>query len=330
MLDVNGYRLLAVAAPRAVVSAELKDIRQDALAMKRQARAELQQRRSRPQPQPQPQPFALPGLSALISRLLGWLSPSPPAPPAAPSGGKTEFVVSSFNILGSQHTRGGKGGYASGVTRTGWALELLRQKRVDVVGFQEMQADQAREFQRLGGKEYGLYPGNTLRPNDVQNSIAWRKDTWDLVKGENHLMPFLDGMQRGNPVVLLRHKQTGEQVYVINVHNAPRRQGGDQQQGQRDRATDMQVALINRLKRTGIPVILTGDMNEKQNYLRRMTQEADMTSANFGPIRKLPQRTGIDWIFGSDGVRFEAFHRETQGLADKVTDHPVLFSRATI
>jgi endonuclease/exonuclease/phosphatase family metal-dependent hydrolase len=259
---------------------------------------------------------------------LGWLSP--PAPPAAPSGGKTEFVVSSFNILGSQHTRGGKGGYASGVTRTGWALELLRQKRVDVVGFQEMQADQAREFQRLGGKEYGLYPGNTLRPNDVQNSIAWRKDTWDLVKGDNHVMPFLDGMQRGNPVVLLRHKQTGEQVYVLNVHNAPRRPGGDEQQGQRDRATDMQVALINRLKRTGIPVILTGDMNEKQNYLRRMTQEADMTSANFGPIRKLPQRTGIDWIFGSDGVRFEAFHREAQGLADKVTDHPVLFSRATI
>src|SRR5690349_12194944 len=53
----------------------------------------------------------------------------------------TTFTVSTFNLLGSSHTPVG-GRRAPGTTRMVWANQLLAKHGVDVVGFQEMQADQ--------------------------------------------------------------------------------------------------------------------------------------------------------------------------------------------
>ena len=54
-----------------------------------------------------------------------------------------EFVISSFNVLGSSHTTG-KSRMASGVARVRTAAQLLNLHGVDVVGFQELQPDQKR------------------------------------------------------------------------------------------------------------------------------------------------------------------------------------------
>ncbi len=75
---------------------------------------------------------------------------------------------------------------------------------------------------------------------------------------------------------------------------------------------------------------LTGDMNEKENYFQRMSREADMNAANELPNGKLPRRLGIDWIFGSQDVRFKSFRRVEESIAEKVSDHPMLVSRVTI
>lgn len=101
-------------------------------------------------------------------------------PPAStPSHGDTAFKLSSFNILGSSHTSPGgiNAHYASGPERTRWAAQLLREQKIDVVGFQEMAADQAREFKQVASDEYALFPGDIKRHLGSHNSIAWRKDT---------------------------------------------------------------------------------------------------------------------------------------------------------
>ena len=329
-LNVGSYQFLAPSAPTPsaqisvlgstqTVSARvetLKDIRQDAKALKQSWNQA-----------PVAPAFSLPSLNSILDRFLGWLSGA--TPPAQPPRGRTTFNVSSFNILGSLHTAGGKGGYASGPTRAAWAAQVIEQRGVDVVGFQEFASDQAREFKRVAGGEFGTFPGPSKRHLGSHNTIAWRKDTWKLVESYTVDMPSHKGRMQPSPVVRLKNKHTGQEVYFTNFHNAP----GfhiNQQQHWRDQATTQQVALINKLKRSGLPVIVTGDMNEKANYHRRLTNEAGMDAANELKNGSLPRALYVDWIFGSQDVTFKGFHRERKPVLQKISDHGMLVSKVVV
>jgi endonuclease/exonuclease/phosphatase family metal-dependent hydrolase len=256
---------------------------------------------------------------------------NPPAQPT-PSHGDTDFTVSSFNILGSNHTAPGgiNAHYASGVERTRWAVQVLRDKKIDLVGFQEMAPDQAREFKKVAGNEYALFPGDIKRHLGSHNSIAWRKDEWDLVKAEIHEFPGHKGRQQPTPLVRLRNKETGQEIYVLNIHNAPGYHNGGTQQKSRDAAVTKQIALVNELKaKTGLPVIVTGDQNDKEIAFRRMTGEAGMKAAN-SPNGRMPKHMSLDWIFGSKAVDFSGFARLTKGIVGRITDHGVIVSKAHI
>jgi endonuclease/exonuclease/phosphatase family metal-dependent hydrolase len=332
-----------IAAPRAggakAARRELKDIRQDAqsLLKAQPAVATSVQAVGAYDPQAWSLGQALQSLwqdfSHLFSGLFSTPSvPSTPSTPMQPTKGKTSFTVSSFNILGSNHTApgGDAKGYASGVTRTGWAAQLIQQKHVDVVGFQEMANDQAREFKRVAGDVYGLFPGESRQSMASQNSIAWRKDEWDFVKGETVKVTSHKGNMWPVPIVRLKNKQTGQEALFLNFHNAPGYHIGKQQQN-RDKATDQEVALINKLKReTGLPVIVTGDMNEKEHYAQRLNQEAGMHAASALPNGQLPKQVGIDWIFGSQNVHFKGFYRERGAFEKKISDHGMVASQVTI
>lgn len=278
-------------------------------------------------------PQAFPSLAGLFDRLQQFVDRLFSGPPPFPSPSRaTEFVISSFNILGSSHTApgGDAKGYASGVQRIRWAAELLREKGVDVVGFQELAPDQAKEFLKVAGDTYGLYPGNTGLAMGSRNSIAWRKDQWELVKGSIVRMPSHRGNMWPAPVVRLRNKETGQEAYFLNFHNAPGFRTGAQQ-ALRDRAAAMEVDLVNRLKQeSGLPVIVTGDMNDKLKYYDQMTQEAGMKAANSRKDGRPPAQPGIDWIFGSKDVTFAGFVRERGELERKTSDHAMIVSRAKL
>lgn len=276
-------------------------------------------------------------VSSFFSHLFPPATPTPSGPvtPPTPSSGKgSDFVVSSFNVLGSSHTKAGgeKPWMGSGPERVRNVATLLRQHHVDVVGFQEMQHDQAAEFKRVA-PEYTVYStthGKGKSP-DTENSIAWRKDKFALVKGSTLDIPYFGGSIRHIPVVLLRDKQTGQQVYVINTHNPADTAKHHQQERFRDEATRREVALVNQLKATGIPVIVTGDMNEKNEAADHFTKEAPMHAAMAGKNGKLPKNTGIDWIFGTNGnVSFSQYGRDRGALEQKTSDHPMVFSHAHI
>jgi hypothetical protein len=244
------------------------------------------------------------------------------------------FVVSSFNVLGASHTKHSKR-FTYGTTRVVWANRLLEQHRVDVVGFQEMQVPQYQKFMQITGGAWAAYPGLTRKKMDSENSIAWRTSKWDLLDATTVNIPYFNGSARVMPIVLLRNKASNAMVYFANFHN-PAETAQYRNQGHwRTLATNIEVKLQNQLAATGIPRIMTGDMNERAPYFCRVTAEAPLKAARPNSYRKdgkcyANRPRAVDWILGSLRLKFSYYFEDRSNLVDKTTDHPVITSRVTV
>ena len=243
-----------------------------------------------------------------------------------------QFTMASFNILGNSHT--GPGGHhawlASGPQRIGGVLQLLRAYDISVVGIQEFQPNQRGAFQaRAGG--WAMYPGLSMGRRAGENSVAWREDTWEMVRPGLIPIPYFHGRIRPMPYVLLRHKETGVQAYFSTFHN-PANIGGNMARFRRE-ATRRQVGLFNRLEGTGIPQFVTGDMNERAQYFCAVTGSTGLVSpaggSNSGGCRP-PRPAGIDWIFGSPKAQFSNYRVDRSPLVRRTSDHPILVTNVTI
>lgn len=238
------------------------------------------------------------------------------------------FTVASLNTLGASHTgaHGNKHGWASGRVRTARAVRLLAAHGVDVVGLQEFQQPQARRFGQLAGSRYALFHA----PGDTENSVAWRRDRFALVSGHTLAIPYFNGHQRRMPVVRLRVRATGQELYVVSVHNPADTRRYRHQQRWRTIATGREIALVHRLGATGLPVLVTGDMNERSHYFCRLTGATDMHSA-FGGSQGSPCRPpgyhGIDWIFGNKLAQFGAPVVDRSAAVRRTTDHPMVLAQ---
>jgi endonuclease/exonuclease/phosphatase family metal-dependent hydrolase len=247
------------------------------------------------------------------------------------------FTVASFNVLGHSHTE--PGGRVperpSGQTRMAWTVELLRSWGVDVVGLQEFQDPQMDAFLRLAGGEYSVYPGPEISQRNKQNAVAWRSSVFELVDGRPVMTPYFYGNLVPMPLVLLRHKATGLEVYVMSVHNAAStRRTGDQTRW-RDAAMRQQIALTDQLVRQGVPVIMTGDMNEREKYFCAYTASGQMRAAaggsNAGSCQPPPASIArIDWIFGSTDVSFSDYRFVKDGSVTRASDHPLVLAEAAL
>ena len=245
---------------------------------------------------------------------------------------KTEVVVASFNVLGSSHTRAGgnKPGYASGPARMHQAVKALRSHEVDVVGFQEFERDQAHEFKKLTGDDFGVFPGQRPHLRSV-NSLAWNRKEWKLVKADTVKVPYFNGKLQEMPVVLLQNRATGQKAFFANFHNPASTRRFPNQERFRDRATEIEIDLVHRLRRkTGLPVFVTGDMNERQEVRDRFARRTDLHDAQRAAHDRASKRVGIDWIFGGGGVRFTDFDRDQRVQRRRVSDHPLVVANAVI
>ena len=256
-------------------------------------------------------------------------TPEPPPPPPV-----LDFTITSFNMLGSSHTsgRGKSPGMASGRTRAGHAARILARHRSDVVGFQEMQRDQLAAMRRH--TDMTFFPGFKGSARDSENSIGWRSDVWQAVETRTITIPYFNGNSRQMPYVKLRSRSTGLEAWFANFHNPANTPRFRRQEHWRERATSIEISLAKRLmNNTGLPVFVTGDMNDRAPYFCRMTGEADMVAArggsNDGACRAGHPRA-VDWIFGSEGVVFSGYFEDRSHLVDITTDHPVITSRVRI
>jgi endonuclease/exonuclease/phosphatase family metal-dependent hydrolase len=130
------------------------------------------------------------------------------------------------------------------------------------------------------------------------------------------------------PVVLLEHRETGRTVYFTNFHNPASTPRHPDQGRWRERALDLEVALVNRLQdRSRSPVILTGDLNSREPAFCALAEGAGMVASNGGGHDgscRPPADAAIDWIFGSEGVRFTEHRRVESALVRRTTDHPMI------
>jgi hypothetical protein len=270
-------------------------------------------------------------------------TPSPSRPTSSPTPAPTlrtpeqlpilDFTLSTFNVLGASHTAGGgdKAGRPSGRVRARGAVTLIARHGADVVGFQELQMSQLGVLRQRTGMDF--HPGSTMRPRDSENSIGWRRDRWVAVERHTVDIPYFNGGRRAMPYVRLRSTSTGLEAWFANFHNPAETADFHHQQRFRSTATRIEIALANRLMATGLPVFVTGDMNERSDYFCRFTAGAPMVAARGGSNNGACRAGGprvVDWIFGSQGVQFSGYTEDRSRLVDVTTDHPVVTTRVRI
>src|SRR3954470_17599612 len=257
-----------------------------------------------------------------------------PIPVVSPVSGPTSFRVSSFNLLGYDHTiKGGtKRGYADGALRTKWAVQLIKSHQVDVVGLQEFQPQQYDKWVKRASGLYDIFPGYVDTIGFLRNSIAWRKDKFRMVSNSWLKLPYFHGDVLRMPVVLLQSLQTGQQIYFINFQNPADVRGNAMKWrliGQR-----LQIALVNQLKASNrLPIVWTGDMNAKRQVFCRVTMQAGMVSASGGyrspTTCQAPKGMVVDWIFGSQ-VQFSNYLQDRSRKVARTTDHHLLVADAVV
>jgi endonuclease/exonuclease/phosphatase family metal-dependent hydrolase len=257
-----------------------------------------------------------------------------PVPIVATVSGPTSFRVSSFNVLGYDHTaKGGtKKGMADGAVRMKWGVQLLKNHKVDVVGLQEFQPQQYDKWVKKASGLYDMFPGYLDTIGFLRNSIAWRKDKFRLVSTSWLKLPYFHGDVLRMPVVLLQSLQTGQQIYFINFQNPADVRGNAMKWrliGQR-----LQIALVNQLKASNnLPIVWTGDMNSKRQVFCRVTKQAGMVSASGGyrsaATCQAPKSMVVDWIFGSQ-VQFSNYVQDRSAKVARTTDHHLLVADALV
>lgn len=244
------------------------------------------------------------------------------------------FTMTSFNILGSQHTApgGAAAEYAPGRVRTEWAAGLMASYGATIVGLQELQADQLDALGRATAGQFDFWPGAALGGKGIPQSLMWKSSVWTPTYQDSITVPFM-GSTRPQPIVRLQHIETGREIYVLNIHNSPKDRQG--REGERDKAMAIEIAAIKQLRQEdGIPVFIMGDFNEHEEAFCKFTGLAGMIAANGGSNTggtcRPPRPMRVDWIFGTPEVGFSGFLLDTSPAARRITDHAVLTSAVSV
>ncbi|HWU21853.1 MAG TPA: endonuclease/exonuclease/phosphatase family protein, partial [Nocardioides sp.] len=246
----------------------------------------------------------------------------------ARSATPTSFRVMTYNVLGSNHTapRADAQQYAPARLRAEWESDIILRDRPSLLGTQEPQPDQISDFSALLGGSYGITPGNSQGYAGAPQSLMFATSAWTKVWSSSISISFV-GQTRPQPVVRLRNKTTGAEVYFLNVHLSPH-----DRQTERVRAMDILVKEIQVLAKDHLPIVLTGDFNQKKWAFCQVTGRTSLKAANGGYHRGStcvpPRVMRVDWIFASGG-RWSGFSMKRGAAVALTTDHAVQYATYT-
>jgi hypothetical protein len=239
------------------------------------------------------------------------------------------FRIGTFNVLGSQHTApgGDRQKYPPASTRTAAAAGLVAKHDVDVLGTQELQADQLRDLQNRTGM--AAWPGLGWGEAETDNSILYDPDVFEVVSGRSFTIPFM-GRPRPQPILRLQHRATGRELYVVNTHPSAGDGGyvAERRQGQA-----ALVDVVNDLKSEGLPVLVTGDMNDREEFYCRVVPAAGLVASNGGSYsggcRPPPEPLPVDWVVGTD-ASWSNYWRDTTPVTQRTSDHYFISALASL
>ena len=136
------------------------------------------------------------------------------------------------------------------------------------------------------------------------------------------------------PLVRLRNRATGMTAWFANVHNPASTAGHRGSAKWRAKAIAEEARLVRRLHDTGLPVFLTGDMNEREQAFCPLTSRAPLQAARGGSHTGGSCRAGnpryVDWAFGSPDLTFSGYVEDRGRLNRRTSDHPMIVTHATI
>lgn len=235
------------------------------------------------------------------------------------------YIVGTLNMLGHSHTRpgGNKSWLPPSSVRTPRAVAHITAAGVGVVALQEFEPIQVRQFRAAAGATWGLFVGADAE------AVAWRNDTFALVKGWTVPITYFHGHIRHMPVVLLQSKITGQVALYTSFHNPATLRTTGNQQHWRDVATAREVALAAQAVQVNIPIFVLGDMNEKASAFCKFTQTGVLIAAAGGSNQggcHPPTFPGIDWIFATPGTPFTGFAVDRSTMSQKFTDHALVMA----
>lgn len=235
-----------------------------------------------------------------------------------------ELTIATFNVLGSQHTApgGDRRKYPPASIRNAGAAGLIAAHGADIVGTQELQADQLAALTSRTGLT--AWPGTAWGSEETDNSILYDDSRFDYVEGTSFTVTFM-GRPRPQPILKLKDTATGREFYVVNTHLSA---GGGSYAGERYAGMSTLVGVMNDLKATGLPVLLTGDMNDREIFYCRVVDPADLSASNGGGAGCAPPggQIPVDWVVGS-GITWSGYWRDTSSTARRISDH--IFVSAT-
>lgn len=230
------------------------------------------------------------------------------------------FRVGSFNVLGSQHTApgGGRRSYPPASTRTPASVRLALKHGVDILGTQELQADQLSGL--TAGTGMSAYPGTAWGTVETDNSILYDSGLFELVSGSRFTITFM-GRPRPQPILRLRHRATGRELYVVNTHPSA---GEGVYAAQRRAGQAALVSVVRDLASEGLPVLVTGDMNDREAFYCNVVPQAGLSAPNGGSYgsgcQPPPSPLPVDWVVGS-GVTWSGYWRDTTPVTQRTSDH---------
>ena len=263
--------------------------------------------------------------------------------------GSTRWRMATFNVLGSGHTDGPGAdttGYPSAKVRMGNTVEILKREGLSIVGFQEMRLDQYDEFNDLTGTGWDVWPErptNTtvFAQRHIANTLAWRTSTWKAVRQEYAQIRYINDESTVNyPVVWLKNRVTGQTVIAANFHNVSDKFTDEIAGGSvKRRAEEVgdEIALANRLRAENpdVPILFSGDFNERETFFCRIAAATALRAANGGwatstgcqpPSAPLP----VDWLLGTTPATFSGWTRLRDSLVKQTTDHPVVIAQVAV
>ena len=238
------------------------------------------------------------------------------------------FQIGSFNVLGSQHSApgGDHARYPAASARNTGAVARIRSFGVDILGTQELQPDQLNGITAMTG--YAAYPGYAFGSRETDNSILYDDSKFEFVSGSYFTIHFMHA-NRPQTILRLRDKATGREFYVLNRH-ASAGEGGYAVTRRAGHYTA--AATVNRLKSEGIPIFLTGDMNDRAEFFCRVAPATGMVAAIGGSISGGCHPAGalaVDWVLGWNSVSFSGYIEDRSTLG-RVSDHHFVAATATV
>ncbi|WP_340537542.1 endonuclease/exonuclease/phosphatase family protein [Nocardioides sp. GXZ039] len=228
--------------------------------------------------------------------------------------------VGSFNVLGSQHTGpGGPRPYPAASVRSVGAANLMSKHGVDVVGTQELQDDQLRQIQGRTG--FAAYPGFAWGVKETDNSILYDDSQFEFVSGSKFTITFM-GRPRPQPILRLRVRDTGREFYVVNTHPSA---GGGRYAAERARGRSTLISVVNGLKSEGIPIFVTGDMNDREPFFCQGVAAGGLVSSSGGSYgsgcKPPPGPIPVDWVVSTNDVSWTDYWRDTAATDNRISDH---------